>query len=449
LGDPKLVLLVHDHQGQPVKGHVLLEQRVRTHHQVGLSGCDLRPARLPFPPPEASREEDRADAQGLQQPAEGEVVLLRQDFRGRHDRRLAPPLDRDHHRGCSHHGLSGAHLSLQQAVHGMRGMHVPCDLLDGSLLGPGEGEGQGGKEGLQHPALRPVPVGFRGSGHLPPAQQEGQLEDQELLEGQPPPGNLGLLQARREVHGPQSVGEGQKPETLPNPLRKGLGDPPGILLDRGVDHPSKDPGGKALRDGMDRDDAACMEGRSHSLREDLELRVFDLDLPEGPAHPTPNHDLRAGLEGFVEVPVPPELQHAHRGAVRHVYLRQGPPRAELRGVQPHHGGPEGSVLAMGSVVEAAEVPPILIPARDVVQEVLHRVQAQTAQLSREGGTHTPDRLYASAQLGRPSRHPRGCVRTLPPHLLRSFRPPPAYGRMRRVEEGGTWDGCARSAASDR
>jgi len=124
---------------------------------------------------------------------------------------------------------------------------------------------------------------------------------------------------------------------------------------------------------MDRHDAAGMEGRTGFLREDLIFGLLDLDLSKGPAHPTPDDGLGARGEGLLDVAVAPELQHAHGGAIGDVDLGEGPTGAQLRRVDPNHPDPEGTKLPVGRVVQLAKAAAVLVPPRDVVQEVFDRL----------------------------------------------------------------------------
>ena len=155
------------------------------------------PQSLPaLPDGEAAGKKDTGDPQLLQQRSKALVVLLRQNFRGGHQGRLAAIADSTHYGGGSHHGLAGAHVSLDQPVHRPAGSKILHDIPDGPALCPGEGERQRLIKGRQ---IR-IPKGLTLQSVPPPAQllqADGQQE--QLLEHQPPPGVRQLLLISGEV----------------------------------------------------------------------------------------------------------------------------------------------------------------------------------------------------------------------------------------------------------
>ena len=121
-----------------------------------------------------------------EQALEGEVVLLGQDLRGGHERGLVAVLERDDHREQRDHRLAGAHVALDQPVHGMRRLHVVRDLAQHALLGAGQVEGQDALDRLAR--ARPSTCEGGALGPLPPRlalQGVPELEEEELLEDQP------------------------------------------------------------------------------------------------------------------------------------------------------------------------------------------------------------------------------------------------------------------------
>jgi hypothetical protein len=69
-------------------------------------------------------------------------VLLGQQLRGRHDRRLISVLEREHRREERDDGLAAADVALQQAVHSAVAAHVGDDLTHRRRLRAGERERQ-------------------------------------------------------------------------------------------------------------------------------------------------------------------------------------------------------------------------------------------------------------------------------------------------------------------
>ncbi len=152
LHDAKAVLLVYDDEAQSPEVHLFLNQGMRTHYDVYVTGGDLLVQADLIAVAQAAGEETHFGRHGQIAPAltlalglgeqggNGFVVLLGQDFRGGHDCRLEAVVYRHQEsRGC-HHGLAGTHLALQQPGHGLSFMHVGQDFAESSLLSTGEGE---------------------------------------------------------------------------------------------------------------------------------------------------------------------------------------------------------------------------------------------------------------------------------------------------------------------
>ena len=69
-------------------------------------------------------------------------MLFRQDFRWRHQRRLAVILHGRQHRDQRYDCFATAHVALQQTIHGRIGAHICEDLLNDLALCLGEFEWQ-------------------------------------------------------------------------------------------------------------------------------------------------------------------------------------------------------------------------------------------------------------------------------------------------------------------
>jgi len=63
------------------------------------------------------------------------IVLLGEDFRGGHQRRLVARLDRRQHRHHRHHGFARTHIPLHQAVHRDGLLQVGQNVVHHPLLG--------------------------------------------------------------------------------------------------------------------------------------------------------------------------------------------------------------------------------------------------------------------------------------------------------------------------
>ena len=132
-------------------------------------------------------------------------MLLRQQLGRRHERRLIVVLQRQQHGEERNHRLTGADVAHEEPVHPLGSSHVGGDLPEGPLLVFGQLPGQAllepGSEvpldGERHAA--PMPLGH-GAG-----PDEHQLEIEQLVERQPPPALLGIIQRCGAMHRPQGV----------------------------------------------------------------------------------------------------------------------------------------------------------------------------------------------------------------------------------------------------
>jgi hypothetical protein len=139
---------------------------------------------------------------------EVEGVLRGQDFGGGQDRHLVAVFDGDHRGFGGHDGLAAAHVALQQAVHGVRLLHVVRDLLDDALLRPGGLEGQHGLDAFAHAG-----ADFEGDAGqragLAALQRHAALQPEELFE------NEAELRGRAESVEQAEVGIGRRKVNLP------------------------------------------------------------------------------------------------------------------------------------------------------------------------------------------------------------------------------------------
>ena len=125
------------------------------------------------------------EARPLEQPADVDEVLLRQDFGRRHERHLEAVLHRHERRHQRHDGLARTDVPLQQPVHRLRPLHVADDFAERLLLIAGQLERQDPPRRLadlfgDHHRPR---LALRIGSAFP--QDDPQLEQEELLEDQP------------------------------------------------------------------------------------------------------------------------------------------------------------------------------------------------------------------------------------------------------------------------
>ena len=122
-------------------------------------------------------------------------MLFGQHLGGHHEGTLVAALRGGQQGGQGHYRLARADVALQQAVHGERPGHVGDDHGQGPALGLGELVGQAGQEaGHQRVAHPPGDLAGRhgvvqGAGidlEGAPAQHQGQLQTEELVEHEAP-----------------------------------------------------------------------------------------------------------------------------------------------------------------------------------------------------------------------------------------------------------------------
>ena len=130
-------------------------------------------------------------------------MLFGQQLGGGQQGPLVPRADGCPEGGGGHQGLAAAHVPLQQAVHGGLAGHIGQDLVHRPALGPGGGKGQAGPEG---PRIGPA-HGRPGGGAAPVFQAaHPQLQHQQLLKDQPPPGLLHRLGGGGHMDVPHGLG---------------------------------------------------------------------------------------------------------------------------------------------------------------------------------------------------------------------------------------------------
>ena len=79
-------------------------------------------------------------------------MLPRKHFGGGQQHGLMPGIDCGEHGPQRHDRLAGSDFTLDEAGHRHRPGHVGGDLVTHGALAPGQGEGQGGVEGIKQAA---------------------------------------------------------------------------------------------------------------------------------------------------------------------------------------------------------------------------------------------------------------------------------------------------------
>ena len=134
----ELVLLVHDHQAQLGELDLVLEQRVGADGELRLACRDAFGGGLLVLFLQAAGQPHRRDAQRLQPVAQLEVMLLGEDFGGRHQRDLVAVFDGLQGGQRGDDGLAAADIALQQALHRVRLFQVVADFAQHFLLRGGQ-----------------------------------------------------------------------------------------------------------------------------------------------------------------------------------------------------------------------------------------------------------------------------------------------------------------------
>ncbi len=192
-------------------------------------------------------EQRDADELAGQELLHGAEVLLGQRLGRRHERALAPVLDRAQQREQGDHRLARSDLPHQQALHRAVLGQVGVDGVGGAQLVAGGREGQAAGQ----PALGQLPgrVERRRAARLVaprPAGEQRHLQREQLVEGQALPAGLGVAGLLREVHGRQGGGAvGQA--VVPGGQRvEGVADRAAVLLDHRVELGRGDPVGRRV-----------------------------------------------------------------------------------------------------------------------------------------------------------------------------------------------------------
>ena len=178
------MLLVDDDQAKFGELDAFFQQGVGADDQVGVALRDV-PAdfalAILF---ERASEQDDAVSGAFQDAPRGEVMLLRENFGGRHERDLASVFNRD---DCGFEGdnrFAGADIALKQTAHGIRLLHVGGDFFQYALLCRGRMKGQNLLDGVARPVVEPESdAGLRL--HLTAAEFEAQFHEEQFLEDQP------------------------------------------------------------------------------------------------------------------------------------------------------------------------------------------------------------------------------------------------------------------------
>ena len=191
------MLFVHNRQAEPPKGDALLHQRVRADDQRRALADGFQ-RRLPGVAGDFAAQPGRPHAERFEPLAEAAQVLLREQFRGRHDRGLEAVADSTRRRHGGNDRLAGTHVALHQPLHRVGPGQVGPDFADHALLRPRQPEGQ---------APQQFPLEVRGLSHdrrgvlaLAPVQLlHAEVVREQFLERQALLGRVAALDQRGHV----------------------------------------------------------------------------------------------------------------------------------------------------------------------------------------------------------------------------------------------------------
>ncbi len=135
------MLLVDDGERQILEGDILREQRVGADDDADIARDETQQNVLARAALFPTGQQGDLDPRWLRQLDQRRVMLAGQDFRRRHQRRLATGLYHVEHRYQRHHGLAAADIALQKAQHAVGRRHVAGDLGNRLALRVGQRKG--------------------------------------------------------------------------------------------------------------------------------------------------------------------------------------------------------------------------------------------------------------------------------------------------------------------
>jgi len=388
-----------------VKIHPFLDERVGAHDHLDLAGLDpvghlplLRAAHAP-------QQQGRPESQGLGPPLDVAVVLLRENFRRRHEGRLVAVLAGCQHGRHADHRLAASHVALQQAVHGGRSCHVRADLTDHAFLGRREREGQDGRK----PA-RELPAGPKGDPLVEDVarvlQGHGELEVEQLVEDEAPVGlgphaveELHVPGGPGKMHAAHRLDDIHQPQAFADVPGDGPRDAARVILDGSQENAAEVPLAQPLRLGVDRHDPPEVQSAVLSLLEDFEVRVDHFRMKLEDLHLPREDDPATRLERVShvgETALEP-LGFQGRRVIADQRLEDPPllVRVNLRPDDLAHDGLPAACLDAGNGFDDASV--LVFPGEEK-QEVLHGFQALPGKQLPHLGAHPLDELDGLRQL---------------------------------------------------
>ena len=140
------MLFVDDDEREIAEFDTGLEERVRAGENMDRPGGEIGQGRFALCSPLAAGQDGHPKTGGLRQRRQGSRMLARQQFRRRHDGRLAAGFDHRRRGQQRDHGLSRSDISLKQPQHPFRLPEVGLDFGDRPPLPIGQLERQRGSD---------------------------------------------------------------------------------------------------------------------------------------------------------------------------------------------------------------------------------------------------------------------------------------------------------------
>ena len=385
LGDAEFMLLIDHHQSQVGEADRLREHRVGAHQHVEVAVGEGREQRGSGRPFGAAGQQPGPHAERLQQPRDGFRMLEAERFRRDHDRRLLPGIDHAGGRQQRHQGLAAAHVALQQPRRGARSVEVRVDLRQGRALGIGQRERQPREhrrpQRAVRPARRPRPAGRRAARQL-------ELQQEQLLVRQSAARRLRRLRGRRPVHARQRLRLVRQAAGGSRLCRNAKRGRPRTGRQGGVDHAPQ----RRLREpGSGRID------RHERLGGRL-LRAHDLEAagrqPAAAAiEPAVHQHPLAGQQRPAELRAAERVQRGGiAGVVGQRDRRRGAAAIAERS-DAHHGGAHAGVAAGVDLRQRQRPPAVLVPARQMGQQVADGAHAEPGQTFPRSGADAAERRH--------------------------------------------------------
>ena len=373
LSHAEAVLLIGDDKAQTGVLHILRQQGVGADAQVDGTALQVGKDGAALLGTGRTCQQGAGEPQTGEQGGQGLVVLAGQNLRRGHQGALPAILSGEPHAGGSHHGLAAAHISLTQAVHGPLGAHIAHSIVDGALLGTGEGEGQLFVEGGQVNGMA------GGAGHVLSGgaqQMEAAGQEEQLLEHHAAAGDLQRLGGGGEVDIFVGVAGVAQVVLLPHPIGQHILQ----QLAAGI---------QTLPHGAGEDQLADTGGEGvegHDATGDLLLALFldegvdHLAAQEVALHLTVKDVGFSLVEGVFTVFLIEKDQIKAAAFVHGAALDQCASAADAvgSGVGSYHGLDAG-VLAQDQLPNGAGQGAVLVATGEVGDEVLQRGDAQLVQ----------------------------------------------------------------------